>query len=107
MRTRFAPALLPLLLPRAPAQADEVSEGRALVEANCSSCHAIGMDDTSPLPAAPPFRELHRRYDVSLLSEALVEGIVTGHPEMPQFEFEPNEAQAIISYLRSLETDAK
>ncbi len=85
------------------ALADEVERGRALVEANCASCHAVGLEGDSPLAEAPPFRELHERYDVEMLSEALVEGIVTAHEGMPEFVFQPVEAAEIIAYLRSLE----
>lgn len=87
------------------AVADEVETGRALISDNCSSCHAIAAEGPSPMIEAPPFRELHLRYDVEFLSEALVEGIVTAHEAMPQFAFEPAEAAAIVAYLRSLEPD--
>jgi hypothetical protein len=40
-------------------------------------------------------------YDVQLRSEGLVEGIVSGHPDMPQFE--PLQAKSIIACSRSLE----
>ncbi len=85
------------------ADAAVVAMGREIVEQHCASCHATGPAGDSPLPAAPPFRDVHQRYDVELLVEALVEGIVTAHAEMPQFEFEPQEAEAIVSYLKSLE----
>ena len=82
---------------------DPVRDGHALVTMYCSDCHATEAIGDSPLPLAPLFRELHLRYDVELLSEALVEGIVTTHPEMPQFEFDPDQAAAIVAYLKSLE----
>ena len=82
---------------------DRVAEGQALVSMYCADCHATQSTGNSPLAIAPRFRELHLRYDVSFLSEALVEGIVTAHPEMPQFEFDPEQASAIIAYLKSLE----
>lgn len=82
---------------------DPVGDGLALVTMYCTDCHAIGKTGDSPLPIAPRFRELHLRYDVEFLSEALVEGIVTAHPEMPQFEFDPDQAAAIVAYLKSLE----
>jgi cytochrome c len=94
---------LTLLAVPGSATADEVAEGRALASTYCSDCHAVGMTDDSLLPEAPPFRELHLRYDVEFLAEALVEGIVTAHEEMPEFEFDPAQAQAIIAYLKSLE----
>ncbi len=87
----------------APAADDAVVAGKAIVQMYCSDCHATETIGVSPLAIAPKFRDLHRRYDVEHLSEALVEGIVTAHPEMPQFEFDPDEAAAIIAYLKTLE----
>ena len=80
-----------------------VEDGRALVTMYCADCHAVEATGESPLAIAPRFRDLHLRYDVEFLSEALVEGIVTAHPEMPQFEFDPDQAAAIVAYLKSLE----
>ena len=84
------------------AHANDIAAGRKLVEANCSRCHAISMTDESPLAKAPPFREVVKRYPPESLGEALVEGIVTGHNEMPEFVFEANQAMEIIAYLNSL-----
>ena len=84
------------------AQADGIEAGRKLVEANCSRCHAIGATGDSPLAKAPPFREVVTRYPPESLGEALVEGIVTGHNEMPEFVFEADQAAEIIAYLDSL-----
>ena len=56
----------------------------------------------SPLAKAPPFREVVTRYPPESLGEALVEGIVTGHNEMPEFVFEADQATEIIAYLDSL-----
>ena len=86
-----------------PAIAQDIETGRALLETYCADCHAIGADGSSPMAEAPPFRSLHERYDVELLEEALVGGLVTGHPDMPEFEFDPDQARAIIDYLTSLE----
>lgn len=77
--------------------------GHDLVSDNCSGCHAIGKTGDSPLAAAPHFRDLHQRYDVEFLMEALVEGITTAHPEMPEFQFSAPDAAAIVAYLKSLE----
>ena len=82
---------------------DPIADGHALVTMYCTDCHATEKTGDSPFPTAPRFRELHLRYDVENLSEALVEGIVTSHPEMPQFEFDPDQAAAIVAYLKSLE----
>ena len=86
----------------APALADPITDGHVLVDEYCSDCHAVGATGDSPLAIAPRFRELHLRYDVEDLSESLVEGIVTAHPEMPEFEFDPEQAAAIVAYLKSL-----
>jgi len=82
---------------------DLVELGHSMVSFYCQDCHAIAEEDASTHAAAPPFRTLHERYDVELLSEALVEGLVTAHPDMPEFEFEPIQAEGIIAYLKSLE----
>ncbi|MBK8083059.1 MAG: cytochrome c [Devosia sp.] len=95
--------LLGVLLAVPPAMADPVEAGHLLVDEYCSDCHAVGATGDSKLAAAPRFRELHLRYDVGDLSESLVEGIVTAHPEMPEFEFDPEQAEAIVLYLKSLE----
>lgn len=77
--------------------------GRVFVQAHCSQCHAIGRVGASPLQAAPPFRNLHERYPVETLQEALAEGIVTGHPSMPEFRLDPDQVAGVIAYLKSLE----
>ena len=83
--------------------ADGVEEGRALVEANCARCHAVDREGVSPLAAAPPFRMLGRRYPITDLQEALGEGIITAHPAMPEFVFEPDEIDSVIAYIQSIQ----
>lgn len=84
--------------------AAEPDRGQMLTQRHCSRCHATGRSGDSPEPAAPRFRELHRRYDTEQLSEALGEGLLTGHPMMPEFRFDPDDVQAIIRYLKSIQT---
>jgi cytochrome c len=79
-----------------------VEKGRAILEANCARCHAIGKDDASKHPEAPPFREVVKRYPPENLAEALAEGIISGHPDMPEFVFQPPEIEAIVRYLGTL-----
>lgn len=83
--------------------ADVLALGRALVVGNCGRCHAVGGSDDSSNPVAPAFRDLSQRYDPEALGESLAEGILTGHPEMPEFRFEPNEIHAILRYLQSIQ----
>ena len=80
-----------------------VKRGEALLSRNCARCHATGTAGFSPHPEAPPFRTLSRRYPVEGLAEALAEGLFVGHPDMPQFTFEPRDVGAIISYLKSIQ----
>jgi mono/diheme cytochrome c family protein len=77
--------------------------GFRFVQTHCAQCHAIGKVGGSPLGIAPPFRELHLRYPVESLEEALAEGIMTGHPSMPQFRLDPGEINSVIAYLKTLE----
>jgi cytochrome c len=77
--------------------------GQIFVRANCGSCHAVDKVSSSPLKIAPPFRDLHLRYPVESLEEALVEGIRTGHVNMPEFQLDPGQASDVIAYLKRLE----
>jgi|SRR5262245_58978708 len=87
----------------AAAQSPEVERGRTFVRLHCAMCHAIDKVSPSPLAAAPPFRTLHQRYPVETLEEALGEGIITGHPSMPEFRLDPDQISDVIAFLKSLE----
>jgi mono/diheme cytochrome c family protein len=76
--------------------------GRAIAETKCARCHAIGVEGQSPVALAPPFRVLPQRYPVEHLAEALAEGIVVGHPMMPEFTLQPPEIDALLTYIGSL-----
>lgn len=84
-------------------QAAQLAEGQRLVQENCAPCHAIGREGESPHPEAPPFRTLSHNYPLTDLEEALAEGIVSGHRDMPQFAFEPAQIDAIVAYLNSIQ----
>ena len=99
---------IPLALAAPPAQCAEAlspaaQRGSMLVRANCARCHATDKVSPSPLAIAPLFRTLHLRYPVEQLEEPLAEGIVTAHPTMPEFKFDPGQVGDIIAYLKSLE----
>lgn len=85
------------------AAGDPVELGRVIAERDCSTCHAIGRDGNSPFEGAPRWRDLHARFDVADLGEALAEGISVGHEAMPVRTYEPAEVAALIAYLKSLE----
>jgi len=63
----------------------------------------VGRHGDSPMTKSPPFCDLHKRYPVENLQEALGEGIATGHATMPEFKFEPKQVDEIIDYLKTLE----
>ena len=89
-------------VPGAAADAHSAAKGLEILNANCGRCHATGEDDASKHAEAPPFRVVVTRYPPENLAEALAEGIVSGHPDMPEFVFQPAEIEAILAYLGTL-----
>ncbi len=83
--------------------APDVKQGETLLTRNCARCHAIGRAGNSPRPDAPAFRTLGQRYPIEALEEALGEGIMSGHPDMPEFEFDADQVGAIIAFLESIQ----
>ena len=105
--TSFATTLSTVLLALAvnclPSIAQEVEAGLVLVQNNCARCHAVTKTDVSAHEQAPPFNEVVTRYPPSSLAEALAEGISTGHADMPEFVFSPDQIGDLIAYLESLQ----
>jgi mono/diheme cytochrome c family protein len=91
-----------LTVSQSPAQTPSVQRGTVIARTYCINCHAIDKLSPSPLKAAPPFRDLHKMYPVEGLQEALAEGIVTGHPSMPEFRFDTDQIGDFIAFLKSL-----
>lgn len=83
--------------------AEELKRGEELVRRHCASCHAVGRADRGPHKEAPAFRVLGKRYPIESLEEALAEGMMSGHPDMPEFEFDAADVGAIIAYLNSIQ----
>ena len=90
------------LTPAAAASPDE-QRGKTFALTNCARCHSIDKVTQSPLKIAPPFRTLHKRYPIETIAEALAEGIVSGHPSMPQFQLDPDQIHDLLAYLKTLE----
>ena len=86
------------------AAADDPKHGEELLQQNCAACHAIGRSGDSPHKLAPAFRTLGQRYPVESLEEALGEGILSGHPDMPEFKFDADDVGDIIAYLQSIQS---
>ena len=88
------------LLAASPAFAGALPDkGEALITKNCVRCHAIGATGESTHKEAPPFRQVVTRYPLENLAEALAEGILSGHPDMPEFVFQPGEIDELFEEL--------
>jgi cytochrome c len=94
---------LGLLMMVRPAAAQDLKRGEMLLARDCGACHAVGRRDGSSVKNAPAFRNLGRRYPVESLEEALGEGFMSGHPDMPEFKFDGADVGAIIAYLKSIQ----
>jgi cytochrome c len=84
------------------AAAVDLKRGETLLTRACGSCHAVGRGD-SPTKDVPAFRTLGQRYPIESLEEALGEGFMSGHPDMPEFKFDADDVGAIIAYLKSIQ----
>lgn len=105
-RTLFLPVLLALAC-ASPAAAQTVAQrGAALVKQHCAACHATGTAGESPNAAAPPLREIARKYRAEDLEEAFAEGIMVSHQatDMPPFTLDPPQIEALTAYLRTLKS---
>jgi len=83
--------------------AEDLKRGEELLTKSCASCHAVGRTGDSPRKEAPAFRTLGQRYPIESLEEALGEGVMSGHPDMPEFSFDAGDVGAIIAYLKSIQ----
>ncbi|MGI8526993.1 MAG: c-type cytochrome [Pseudolabrys sp.] len=85
--------------------ADEapLQRGEALLTRDCAKCHAVGPTGASPRSDAPVFRSLGTRYPIEQLEETLGEGTISGHPDMPEFEFDATDVSAIIVFLNAIQ----
>jgi hypothetical protein len=92
------------LLLNATAQAQEPAQrGRDLLESNCARCHAIDKAGGSPHQGAPAFRTLSRSFEMDGFAAKLQSGLMAGHPDMPEFKFNEDDARAVTAYLRSIQ----
>jgi cytochrome c len=80
-----------------------MQHGRALLKEFCGRCHAIGITGRSPHHEAPPFRYLGRTFDLDEFPRALMQGISSDHPDMPQFRFAIQDAFDARAYLRTIQ----
>ncbi len=97
-------SLLALLILGSAAQAqDPARQGRTILQDFCARCHSIRKTGDSPQKTAPPFRTLGRSFDMDSFAQDLRRGILSGHPDMPEFKFSEDDARAVTAYLRSIQ----
>ncbi|NNE57916.1 MAG: cytochrome c [Hellea sp.] len=78
--------------------------GQEIVAQNCLSCHvALKSDRRSPHPEAPPLSELKDRYNFESLTDDFREHIHVGNANMPDFNFNVKESDALVAYLKSIQ----
>lgn len=100
-----APAANEASVAPAAAPSPQVEAGRAMAEAQCGACHAVGASGESRIAQAPAFRQLATRHAGDQLRVVIAEGIATGHPSMPRWIFTDSEVSQLLAYLRSLPAD--
>lgn len=86
----------------------EQARGKALLQTLCSRCHAVGQTGASPHPDAPPFRTFGdpKLYDEDF-AQRLQNGLSTIHPDMPTFQFDRADAEAVVNYLKAIQVRPK
>lgn len=107
IRSYLIGLLLGLMSISGEAVADDKSRlalGKAIARSECSFCHAIGKIDPSPSTtnANTSFRDLHRRFPIAMLTNAVQTGNISGHDEMPSFMLSPSQVSALLHYIDSL-----
>ena len=81
------------------ALADQASDGRALLVANCGRCHAVVPGAESPRKQAHNLSIVLQSYPAERLQSELAEGIRPRHRDMPQVRFSPSEITNIYYFL--------
>ena len=82
--------------------AEEIVAGHEIADDQCARCH--GLDQEPPRrPDAPALRHVLSDYDSEALKESFRDGIKVGHPDMPEFMFDPRGADLLLSYLVSIQ----
>jgi mono/diheme cytochrome c family protein len=86
------------------ARAEEHRQGKEILQELCARCHSISRIGSSPNKRAPPFRSFSetKLYD-SDFKQRLENGLVSIHPFMPTFRFSTEEAEEVLSYMRSIQ----
>ena len=86
-----------------PDHVELLGRGEAIAENLCAKCHAIGITGESPHPDAVPLRQLSWKYPVDELEQPFLQGIVVGHPDMPEWQFTQQDVDALLAYIESIQ----
>ncbi len=81
-----------------------IAVGHEIAKENCASCHSLGAKDPSPRNDAPPLRTVLSLYNSEALADDFREHIHVGHADMPDFDFNVKETEALLAYLMSIQT---
>lgn len=92
----------------AQARAEEQRHGKEMLQKLCTGCHSIGRTGNSPNRLAPPFRTFSetKLYDSDFL-QRLQDGYSSIHPSMPTFRFSREDAEEVVSYMKSIQEPPK
>ncbi len=104
-RVLMAAATVPVLWygSHTAAFADNVSDGRAIADRWCSSCHDVGASGTrSAKDLAPSFESVARRDNLSRVQ--LETWIGNPHPPMPNLNLTRREVDNLVEYIQSLKS---
>lgn len=86
-----------------PARAEGgASDGKSILAVHCGRCHSLDATGASPLPQAPPLRDVYLKYPIDQLEEGFAEGMGSKHRDMPQIQFSAEQVAAILNYLGSI-----
>jgi cytochrome c len=88
--------------PASPADA-RLARGLEIAQQHCAACHALGPTGRSAHGRAIAFRDLSRLYPVDALGESLAEGMIAGHPDMPEVTMGPTDIDAFLAWLTSIQ----
>jgi cytochrome c len=86
------------------AQTVSADKGHRLVQRDCAMCHAVERTGGSPIPGAPPFRDLHLIFPLNQLAQALTEGTIASHPPSP-YRLSARDIADIVRYVNSVQTE--
>lgn len=78
------------------------ARGGVFARRECSSCHTVRGDATSPKPGAPTFEDISRRYEDNRLDWELETITQVGHYSMPAKAMSKTDIADVTAYVRSL-----